>query len=312
MLQRIKPIWQWLKYPIAFAILAFVLSEADAVKILDYALDMPIYWLVAIFLLFFAAQFFAVLRMNFYYRTVGKHIGLRYSLILHYVALFYNVILPGGIGGDAYKVFLLKRVAGYPAKQGIRIQLLTRTNGLLVLMLTLYGFACFIDWPYPAMWIYGSMATLTIITLVGYFVLSNWLLKESVSIALRALPYSFAVQGLNVLVMVAIWLAMGGESHAIIYMFLFQLAAVAGMIPITIGGLGIRELTFFFGAIWLSSLTGSFINPEFGVAISLMVFAYTVLHACVGLIWLGKVGKMHPEQAIDRGEENGRITDTAS
>ena len=282
------------KYPIALMILAYVLQQADHEQILHYAQQIPFYWIAIIMALFFVAQLFATMRMNYYYATIEKPIELRYSLILHYVALFYNVILPGGIGGDAYKVLLLKKVANYPARQGVRIQLLTRVNGLLVLLLMLYGFACFMPWPIEKWLVCSIAAALAIITTIGYFVCSKLLLKETFKVGLKALPYSFAVQGFNVLVMAGIWYAMGGQSHLVCYMFLFQVASIAGMIPITIGGLGVREFTFFYGTAWLAMWTGIPLDAELGVTISLLVFAVTLAHACSGLIWMGRIGKLKP------------------
>lgn len=286
------------KYPIAIAILIYVLGQADIEKIVGYVLHIPPLWLLLSFVFFTLAQILSTMRMNYYYRTIERRIELRYSLVLYYVGLFYNIILPGGIGGDAYKVYLLKKVADYPVRQGIRIQLLTRANGLLILLLMLYVSACFMIFPWPSVYTVGLAVVASIGTIAAYFILSRRLLKEAFLVGVRALPYSLGVQGFNVLTMVALWYGLGGGVHLADCVFLFQLAAIAGMIPVTIGGLGIREFTFFYGADVINRFSNGQLDGEFGVTISLLVFAITAVSACIGLIWLGKIEKMKPCVAV--------------
>lgn len=270
------------KYPIALAIVCWVFSRADGERIIGLATAMSPWWLVAGFLAFGVAQLFAVKRMNAYYDHAEKPIGFGYSLRLHYVALFYNIVLPGGIGGDGYKVYQLHRRAHYPVKEGIKIQILTRLNGLLVLGLTLCTTFALLPGvlPYQPALALGGAA----LGVGAYVALMRHLFNASLPMEWRALPWSAGVQGFNVLCMLALWQGLGHHGDVLAAIFLFQAAAVAGMLPITIGGLGVRELTFFYGA----SLLGG-MDAEAGVAVSLLVFGTTLAHALIGLVWMGNM-----------------------
>lgn len=282
------------KYPVALAILFYVLGQADTEKIADYLKQIPPLWLVLSFVCFATAQFFAVWRMNDYYHSLGRPLDFGYALRLHYVSLFYNIVLPGGIGGDGYKIFLLKKQADYPAKEGIRIQLATRTNGLLILLLTIAATLFFLPLPEAFSWLPWAGAGAGLIGIFLYFEIIPRLLRLPRALEWQALPYSIGLQLFNVLCMVCLYLGLGDGTEWAGYVLLFQCAAIAGMIPISIGGLGIREFTFFYGAALLNDYTGFSLNPELGVVISLLVFAITLASALIGLLWMGRISQMKP------------------
>lgn len=292
----------YLKYPIALALLALLLSQLDLTALLNILKDADPLLLLAGLGCFTISQIGAVWRMNAYYRWNGRAIDAAYSLKLHYVAMFYNIVLPGGIGGDAYKVYVLKKNAQYPAREGIRIQLITRLNGLLVLIASLIVLGGFLPLPVQDVLLLAAVIAALTALLSLYLLIIPWLLRFPRSQELRAIPYSIWVQGANLLSMICVWLALGGEGESIGYLILFQIAAVAGMIPITVGGLGIREFTFFYGAGLLSSGFGFSLSPEMGVSISLLMFVIALMTALGGFIWIRRIGTMPPCQPIKNAQ----------
>ncbi|MAR57011.1 MAG: hypothetical protein CMM93_07495 [Rickettsiales bacterium] len=300
----VKTVCVWLKYPVAFALLGLLLSQLDVQALWQSAKDLSLIWVVAALVCFTISQIIAVLRMNAYYRWHDKQLDFWYSLKLHYVALFYNIVLPGGIGGDGYKVWLLKKQAAWPAKQGIQIQLLTRTNGLLVLALTIMLTLPFV---FPAEVNPLTLAALILCSVLGggiYMVVLLPILRANRRNEWRALPYSVGVQGFSILTMLCLWVGLNATGDAASYILLFQSAAIAGMIPITIGGLGLREFTFYYGAGIINALTQhGDVDPETGVLVSLLMFAITLVSALVGLVWLHTITRAHPNNtnmAVDK------------
>lgn len=285
------------KYVVAFAILYLVVNQADTDSLKHYASTINPLYLILAFIFFTIGQIASTFRMGAYYAHIGKPIDFKYNIILYYVGLFYNIIFPGGIGGDGYKIYLLNKQANYPIKEGIKIQLATRTNGLLVLLLSIYATICFIPLPFNSTLIVGAAIGLSIVTIISYMFLSRRLFGMENKMEWRALPYSFLVQGMNILCMASLWWGLSDGKFLAEYILLFQVAAIAGMIPITIGGLGIREFTFFYGAGVISLFTGYAIDGELGIVISLLVFAITLVSAVFGLIWLHPISRMHPCQS---------------
>ncbi len=285
-----------LKFAGAALLLWLLFQQIDAGDIWQQAMAIPPHMLLLAFVCFTVAQIASTLRMNYYYRCVDKPLNFRFSLILYYVGLVYNVILPGGIGGDAYKVYLLKKKADFPVGEGVRIQLSNRFNGLLVLCWTLLATLFFMPFKIDALAITTTAVVALLMGTLAYFFFAHLVLKESIQTTLGAIGYSILVQGFTVMSMLVLWWSMSDGQFMAEYILLFQLASIAGMIPVTVGGLGIREFTFFYGAELINRFTHSELDPGLGVTISLLMFAMTVVSACLGLPFLHSVSKMNPCQ----------------
>lgn len=59
------------------------------------------------------------------------------NLKLYALGMFYNLFLPGGSGGDGYKVYLLRKLYKAPVKHLLSAVLLDRINGVAVVFLCL-------------------------------------------------------------------------------------------------------------------------------------------------------------------------------
>lgn len=66
------------------------------------------------------------------------------------------------------------------------------------------------------------------------------------------------------------------------YVFIFLISSVVSVLPLTIGGLGIREVVFLEG----SKLFG--LLQETSVVISLLFYLITLLTSAIGLIYVFK------------------------
>ncbi len=229
-------------------------------------------------------------RMRYYYRHAGFTLSRGFALRLTYVSMFYNMLVPGGIGGDAYRVALLKKQQGVPIGLGVRLQLSGRVSGLVAICLLMAVLFLFSSVALEGMLLLGVPLGLLML-LGGYALLLLPLLKESPRVAMGAFCWSLLAQALALAGVAALAAGLGASGgHAVDYLLLYLVAALAGMLPITIGGLGIREFTFFYGAHWMERLGGSDLHPELGVALALACFGITLLSSLLGLLWVGRVG----------------------
>ena len=282
-----------LKLTVAGLLLYFVLEQAETEQLLKYLQQVQWPWLLLSFLLFNAAQWAASERMRYYYGKAGCPLDKGYSLALYYVGLFYNVLIPGGIGGDGYRVYVLRKAADYPIGEGIRLQLSSRLNGLALLGTLFLISTAFVP--------IGTLPQRVILLLAlfvlgvgGYVVLARYLLREPLNTMLGALPYSFMVQALTTLSMIALFYGTGGGEQLAAYVSLFLLASLTVMIPISIGGIGLRELVFYYGAGWLSQYGLQGVDAERGVVLAMLVLAVTVATSALGVLWLARIGRMKP------------------
>lgn len=75
-----------------------------------------------------------------------------------------------------------------------------------------------------------------------------------------------------------ILLALGVNAHFTAYLFLFLVSSIAAVIPVTIGGVGARELVYLYGHQYLA------IDEKTGVAFTLLFFLITATSSLTGVL----------------------------
>ena len=102
----------------------------------------------------------AARRRNYFQRAVGVSLSETTNLRLYWLGMFCNLFLPGGIGGNDYKVLVLRRA--YPTKIAllVRALVLDLVSDLLALGLLLAALACVVPLLLPALWAWRSAADL--------------------------------------------------------------------------------------------------------------------------------------------------------
>ncbi len=286
-----------LKYALALALLYWVLSQAGLADIGATLSGISPLWLIAAFMLFNLGQWASSERMRYYYRQAGYTLEPGFTLKLTYVSMFFNLLVPGGIGGDAYRVAILKKLDNIPLGTGVRLQFSNRASGLVVIMLFILLLMIASSLAIEG-WVMASGLPLALAMLFGgYGFILLPILKESVDTAIGAFFWSVLVQGLGLTAAAMVCIGLGGGDFLTDYLLLYLLAQLAGMAPVTIGGLGLRELTFYYGAMWMQGYGEVPLQPELGVALSLACFGLTLAMALIGLIWVGRIRKTAPESA---------------
>jgi len=280
------------KYTVALGLLVVLAYQVDVRALWAHIAQIQPRYVVAAFALFNLSQIVAALRMQYYYAVRGLELSSWFCIKLYYVSLLYNQVVPGGVGGDAYKVYLLKKQRDFSVSEGVRLQLMNRTSGLLAICVQLCGISMVVIEPTLGLWAFVLGGVGIVVTTICYRMVTYRFLHETAQEAIGALPYSLAVQTCALLAASLLWMALGGaaqSSELVDYLLLFLIAAVVGMIPITIGGLGLREMTFFHGAALMSTLFSRNIVPELGVSISLSYFTVSFFASLIGVVWMHSV-----------------------
>lgn len=228
-------------------------------------------WLLLALVLFNLSQVLSAARLQPIFRTAGAPLAFARNLRLYYVGMFYNLFLPGGIGGDAFKAYWLHRREGAPVGGLVAGLLLDRGAGLAALLLVAGALGAIVlerAWPLAAM---AGVAA-------GYAGVVRLAFRRFTAIRWRVLTLSVGIQLLQGGTALVLAQALGGPGTVLV--LLFYLSSVAALLPITIGGIGARELVFLYGAEW----TGH--PPEAGVALGLLFFALTAVSALAGARFL--------------------------
>ncbi|MFC4874743.1 lysylphosphatidylglycerol synthase transmembrane domain-containing protein [Negadavirga shengliensis] len=237
-------------------------------------------WLALALFFFVISKVFSAFRLNIYFRDIGLDLPERKNLKLYAIGMFYNLFLPGGIGGDGYKVYLLNKTHKAPVKQLINAVLLDRGNGLAVLIFLMFGIMLFlkVDWPLPIdiSWI-GLMGLLAVPP--GLYVVMLLFFKNFMDSIIPTTGYSFLNQVLQLFSTYFILMALGISDQVTAYLFVFLVSSTVAVLPLTIGGVGARELVFVLAHDYVG------IDKNAAVAFSLLFFVITVFTSLSGVFF---------------------------
>ncbi len=279
-----------LKLSIAIALIYFTLNKLDIDKLWHYIKEANLVYLMLALLFSSISLTFSAFRSQLYLKEYGLNLSKQYCIALYFVGTFFNIFLPGGIGGDGYKVYLLWKQKHFPKVTAIRIMLYERVNGFYALAFFGLVLALFSDFlnilPYTRQLAWLCILLITPTYLFGV----KYILKDKPSIALKAIPYSFIVQLFQLIMFLCIIFSFKQTlSYQTIINFsvLFVIASIVAIIPISIGGIGLRELTFLYGIGVIDSS-----KQEIGVAIALLVVLIYILTAIPGAVFTNKIQKL--------------------
>ncbi|WP_234733506.1 lysylphosphatidylglycerol synthase transmembrane domain-containing protein [Tellurirhabdus bombi] len=239
-------------------------------------------WLVLATGLYLVSRVLGAERLRLLFRQIGLNINFGPSLKLYWLGMYYNLFLPGGIGGDGYKVYLLNRLTATPVKSLLAATLFDRIIGIFPLGYMLAALAVFLpslpvlDAIIPYRWLFLGLIPL------GYFG-ASWLLRrfwpEFSPVFNRATLQSIGVQVAQMIEIIVLLYAMQASGAWAAYLAIFLLSSIVSIIPFTIGGAGSRELTFLLGA----QLFG--LPADEAVAISLLFYVITALVSLSGIVF---------------------------
>lgn len=242
--------------------------------------------LFAAFIAFNISKIIAAFRLLLFYQLAGVKITPKTNLAFYYMGMFYNMFLPGSIGGDAYKVYLLKQnQQDVPTKKLISASLLDRISGvsLLFVMAAIFLFLSSFNLGIANFNIYLCILTLLIIP--GYYLAVKLFFPSFISGFLTTGFYSFFVQTGQVICAIFILMALHIDIYYWDYLTLFMLSSVVAILPLTIGGFGARELVFLFGARFMH------INESVSVAFTVIFFMITAASSLIGLFFINGIDK---------------------
>jgi glycosyltransferase 2 family protein len=236
-------------------------------------------WLfLFIALLFFVlSKILSAFRLNIYFSNIQLYLSQWKNMKLYWLGMFYNLFLPGAISGDAYKVILLNRRYKTSYKKASAAVLLDRFSGVLALgvILSVYGVIVLHNYKYDVLLIAGAL-----LAIAGFYFVIRYLFKDFLPGFLPTFLWGLAVQFSQVICIYFVLLSLHLPFNQHQWIFIFLLAAVISVLPISLGGgLGTREVVFAEGARFFS------LDPQTGVIISLLFYLLTVIGSVWGLYY---------------------------
>ena len=249
--------------------LYLVFQKIDTNNLLQLSKTLSWGWLIPAIALFVGSKVATAIRLNAYF--VNIHISLSFweNWRLYLIGMFYNLFLPGGIGGDGYKVYLLNNQFKTPVKELLKASLLDRLGGLIAILALLFGILLLIDLPLPfgeprmgkIMFAIGAIGTVP-----GFWLLQKFLFSNFLPSFWQGIFWSIVGQLAQMAAVVCLLLALGVQDKFLAYQAVFLLSSIVAVLPLTIGGVGARELV----VVYVHSYAG--IQETEAVAFSLLFF----------------------------------------
>lgn len=264
--------------------LLVVLRNIDIHSAKKIFLDADFAWLLLALIVFNISKIISAFRLNSYFRIAGLSMDWLYNLKLYYVGMFYNLFLPGGIGGDGYKVYLLNKYFKSPLKMLVSASLLDRISGMTalvflasILFLTVDASK---DFAFPG----PVVLVLVILIYPAYFFIAKYLFRKFNPVFFPSTGYSLIVQCFQLVSAYCILRSLGvGDLYAE-YQVLFLVSSAVAVLPVTIGGVGARELVFVFGSNYLGT------DKNAAIAFSLIFFLITAISSLTGILFKAEPG----------------------
>lgn len=266
----------FLKLAITVAALWYVFARLDLPEVLDSIVRSNILYLAGALILFVLSKLISSSRLNRFLGTTGIHLSERANLKLYLLGMYYNLFLPGGIGGDGYKVYLLHKRYDVAVKKIFWAVLMDRIIGVVALFCLAVLLFCFL----PGM---GSYAWFIWVLIPGALFLSYLAFRHFFPYLLPVFRISnllsLIVQLLQLLSALLILLSLQEPDSPGAYLFVFLVSSMVAVLPLTIGGIGSREFTFMLGARWLG------LDLNLSIALSLLFYLITAFTSFWGIIY---------------------------
>lgn len=276
-----------LKIAVSLAAVAYVYYKLDAETRHDIAKALetanPL-WLLLAFLLFNISKIISSIRLNHYFKCIAVSLSQKFNLKLYYLGMFYNLFLPGGIGGDGYKVYYLQKNHGGNTKKLIAATILDRLSGVVVL-----GFLALLLAVVSSLQqiVAGQniiLIALAVLVFPVFWFIHNKFFRDFNPEFIRALLMGFGVQLSQLVCAAFILWAIHAQGLFFDYMTLFLVSSVVAVLPITVGGVGARELVMLEGVALFGSLA-AYDAQATALTFSILFFVITAISSLIGIVF---------------------------
>jgi uncharacterized membrane protein YbhN (UPF0104 family) len=267
-----------LKIIVSAALIYFIFTKISLEDVIGtLKKSNPLYLVLGVSLVAFS-KVMAAFRLNLYFHEIGVKITQGSNLKLYLLGMFYNLFLPGGIGGDAYKGYVIQKEYKSGTKKVVSVLLLDRLSGMLLIFIyacisaLLIKSSLFQDFA----WFIALAIPLSVIT---FWLLHKKFFAYTLPVFWKSVGYSALVQLSQLVCILCILKSLSIDLATYEYLFVFLISSIISVVPLTIGGIGSREVTFLYGAKWLG------LDANTSISISFVFFLITALISLFGIIY---------------------------
>lgn len=310
-----------LKILVSGALIWFLIRKIGLQQITLIIDKTKIEFIIIAMILFFIGILFQVARLKILLNASDLSLPYGKLLEMYLISIFFGIFLPTVVGGDVVKAVLIAS----EKKNGSSVAavvLADRVVGVISLFIvglfaTIFGFSYLnSDWRFYLLFIFASgfffifilfyekgwrklislleryLPSRLIKVLIEFQQTFHGIKKQKKSLA-KALAISFVFYIPLIFTTYFVALALGGTYHVIYFFIFVPVIALAGMFPVSLGGLGVRE----GASVLFFSLLGA--EQGFGFLLSFIPFVIKALYGLIGgLLYIGisLQGKPKPKE----------------
>lgn len=245
------------------------------------------------FLAYCCSQLVASSRLNGFFKGIGLHISERYNFKLYLLGLFYNLFLPGGIGGDGYKLYFLRKKFGASGRQLFSAIFFDRLCGLWALSLIVAALVIFIPQLNIPNWI--PMSAVAVGTVIYYVVLRRYFKVFIANFMVNHIK-ALGSWSFQIVAVILLLYALDFEGKFSPYLFSFLISTLVVIVPFSVGGFGIREMVNVEGANFFN------LDTHTAVLISLLFYFISALLALLGSYFILRPKGLGADRLPDASE----------
>ncbi|MEO8475034.1 MAG: lysylphosphatidylglycerol synthase transmembrane domain-containing protein [Chryseolinea sp.] len=256
--------------------LYWVYRQVNLKDIGQYIFKAPAAITLASVLLYNVAKLLGAYRLNLFFKQESILISTKDNLKLYYIGMFYNLFLPGGVGGDGYKGYCIHESFDVSLKKVFKPILWDRVSGAVaILFLSMFIALFFPEITGETIWmliVIGCVLLYPCFWIATAFIVSRY---KKIFVATTA--WALSIQILQGIVTVLLLVGMGVSFDDLgKYLFIYFVSTLATTLPITLGAIGIREVIF------IEAAKIGLVDQNTAVAFSLLFFAVGAISSLPG------------------------------
>jgi uncharacterized protein (TIRG00374 family) len=264
---------QFLKIAVSVFLIGWLLQRIGIENILNQFRSVTAGWIIAAFLLFTVSHFLGSFQWWLLLRSENIELPWKKTLGFYFIGLFFNNFLISSMGGDFFRIIDVRRISNN-GTGSVSTVFLDRFMGLVVLTgMTVFA----LPWILIKGGFESTYQLLFITLLIGWFFLLffffnksfakpfAWLIKKIIpkrisvkarevyrkihnfgskkKLVLQVILISIGVQSARIIMHYLAGRSLGISISLLYFFLIIPVVAVMASLPVTIGGIGLREST---------------------------------------------------------------------
>ena len=299
-----------LLYGLPFLALILLIIFSDLTKITKLLVSLPISTILLIVIISLIRPVLGGIRCWFAYKSIGE-LSIIDASKGYVLSAYGTIFLPSAIGGDILRIEHMKNCSGNTRKEALLVASLERVVGFFCLFLLAF-FISFIDLPFSVSttwFLYIFLIVSGVVSLCGFLIMYT----KKDSIVVKVIEYvknyttppllfgvlilSLIFQCVSLSIPVIVGYVLADWDVAITIALMTPLVAIFSTLPISIGGIGLREASY----VGLCALVN--IENEIGFLVGLSLSISIILSGIPGILFQNELFEIRKTVPQEMGVE---------